>query len=182
MNLLEGFDNNDLEFVLERQISVDEYAAKIGTDDEIVTVTFVVNNYDAGVDLTNWFERGYDYVLDAEVSEGEITSGRYAVFVEVKRRTDTPNQIVELLADLEVLTNAPQSAWKIKIGDEVIEANIDELKARLILSPQAYREQHGTEADVELNEMRANAGLDVKPLGAVEQTPFIKSLKNLAGI
>jgi hypothetical protein len=72
----------------------------MGKDSEIVTLAFTVKSEAAGNDLSDWFERGYDWVLDAQVSEGEIKPGQYLVFVEMNRRSSVPKRIIELLEDL----------------------------------------------------------------------------------
>ena len=81
--LAEGLNYLDMEGQVEPKITVDEYEAKMGKDKDIVTVTFVVKNKLAGDDLVGWFERGYSYVLDASVSDGEFDKDKYLVFVEI---------------------------------------------------------------------------------------------------
>lgn len=83
--LNEGLDYHDLEGQMDPTVTVDEYAAHMGRDSEIVTLSFVTHSEAAGNDLADWFERGYDYVLDAEVSDGEVSPGKYLVFVEMNR-------------------------------------------------------------------------------------------------
>ena len=85
--LNEGLDYHDMIDQIEPKITVDEYAAKMGKDSDIVTITFVVNSKLAGDDLVGWLERGYDYILDASVSEGEIEPGKFLVFAEMNRRS-----------------------------------------------------------------------------------------------
>ena len=77
-----SLDYMDLEGQLNDKVTVDEYAAKMGPDNDIVTLTFISNSKLAAEDLVTWFERGYDWVLDASVSEGEIEPGKWLVFVE----------------------------------------------------------------------------------------------------
>ena len=95
----EGLDYHDLEGQLLPQVTVDEYAAHMGNDSEIVTLAFTIRSEAAGNDLVDWFERGYDFVLDAQVSEGEVKPGQYLVFVEMNRRSSVPKRIIELLDD-----------------------------------------------------------------------------------
>ena len=99
----EGLDYLDMVDQIEPTVSVDEYSAKMGKDSDIVTLAFTVNSEAAGNDLVDWFERGYDFVLDAQVSEGEVKPGQYLVFVEMNRRSSVPKRIIELLDDLEKL-------------------------------------------------------------------------------
>jgi hypothetical protein len=181
--LIESLDYHDMEGQLENTVSVDEYSAKMGEDSEIVTLAFTVFSEAAGNDLVDWFERGYDFVLDAQVSEGEVSPGEYLVFVEMDRRTKVPERICRLLEDLETLTDKPLSDWKVMIDDEEYPAEIDVLKQHIILSPQSYREKHESDEDTEENisEMRELSGLEIKPKYP-EQDTEIKNFKAIAGL
>ena len=156
--LTEGFDYHDLVNQVIPEISVDEYSAKMGGDDEIVTLAFTVKGEQVGEDLTDWFERGYDWVLDAQVSEGEISPGKFLVFVELNRRTNIPERICELIEDMVTLTDLPVKEWTIKFEDEEYDCDIEQLKSVMILSPHEYRKIK----DTKLNEMRELSGMEPK--------------------
>jgi hypothetical protein len=178
--LNEGLDYHDLVGQMIPEVTVDEYAAKMGEDDEIVTLAFTVKGKQVGEDLSDWFERGYDWVLDAQVSDGELVPGKYLVFVEMNRRTSTPERIIELLEDLETLTDLPVKDWTITVDDEEYEPNVDILKQKIVLSPHDYRVD--IEREEELNEMRVAAGMQPKDLYTEEQDSEIKAFKAMAGL
>lgn len=177
--LLEGFDHGDLENVLLPILSVDEYEAKMGKNSDVITIAFIVKSEQSGKDLAGWFERGYDWVLDAKVSEGEINPGMYLVFVEFNRRRSAPERIIELIEDLETLTNYDVSDWEVKIDDENYPAEIERLSNAIITSPQEYRK--AKENEEELNDMREIAGLKNKNLYD-EPDEEINNIKSIAGI
>jgi hypothetical protein len=154
----EGLDYLDMEDQIQPTVSVDEYAAKMGKDSDIVTLAFTVNSEAAGNDLVDWFERGYDWVLDASISEGELSPGKYLVFVEMKRRTKVPERIVELIEDLETLTGLTVNEWSVIIDETDYAADPEILKQHITISPHEYREEN--ENEEELNEMRRRAGLE----------------------
>jgi hypothetical protein len=154
----EGLDYLDMVDQIEPTVSVDEYAAKMGKDSDIVTLAFIVNSEAAGNDLVDWFERGYDWILDASLSEGELSPGKYIVFVEMKRRKKVPERIVELVNDLETLTDLTTDEWTISIDEEDYDADVEALKQVIPISPHEYREEN--EDEEELNEMRKRAGLE----------------------
>jgi hypothetical protein len=158
MKLFENLDHHDLIGQIIPIVSVDEYAAQAGSDDEIVTIAFTVKGEQASQDLCDWFERGYDWILDAAVSEGEYTPGRNLVFVEIPRRTTTPARIIELIDDLETLSDIPLTEWTVKFDGEEYDADPEQLKSLITLSPHDYR----IENEEGLNEMRAIAGLPTK--------------------
>jgi hypothetical protein len=181
----EGLDYMDMVYQVEPELSVDEYAAKMGKDSDIVTLAFIVNSEAAGNDLVDWFERGYDWVLDASISEGELSPGKYLVFVEMERRSKTASRIIELLEDLETLTGLSLSDWSIEVEGEAYGADKDKLKEVIAISPHEYREEHEDEDDeengTELNEMRKRAGLDtVNKFG--EPDSELKAFRAMAGL
>jgi hypothetical protein len=179
--LNESLDYHDLEGQMLPVVSVDEYAAHMGTDSEIVTLAFTIKSEAAGKDLVDWFERGYDWVLDAQVSEGEVKPGQYLVFVEMNRRTSVPKRIIELLDDLETLTALPVKDWTIIVDEEEYSPEEDVLKQVITISPHDYRETEEVEEE-EINEMRERAGLDVKPIHADKQDADIRAFKSMAGL
>jgi hypothetical protein len=162
-------------------VTVDEYAAHMGEDSEIVTLAFTIKSEAAANDLVDWFERGYDFVLDAQVSEGEVKPGQHLVFVEMNRRSSVPKRIIELLDDLETLTAIPVKDWTIMVDDEEYSPEEDVLKQVITISPHEYRETEEVDEE-EINEMRERAGLDVKILHADKQDADIKAFKSMAGL
>jgi hypothetical protein len=179
--LNEGLDYHDLEGQMLPVVTVDEYAAHMGEDSEIVTLAFTVKSEAAGNDLADWFERGYDWVLDSQVSEGEVKPGQYLVFVEMNRRTSVPKRIIELLDDLETLTALPVKDWTVIVDDEEYSPEEDVLKQVITISPHDYRETEEVEEE-EINEMRERAGLEVKALHADKQDAEIRAFKSIAGL
>ena len=177
--IVEGLDYLDMVDQIEPNVSVDEYAAKMGRDSEIVTLAFIVKNEAAGNDLVDWFERGYDWILDASLSDGQLAPGQYLVFVEMKRRSKVPERIVELLEDLKTLTDMDLDEWTVQVNEEEYEPDADILKQVLTISPHKYRQEN--ENEEELNEMRQKAGLE--PVRVLpEQDAELKAFKSMAGL
>jgi len=161
MRLNEGLDYHDLKGQIEPKITVDEYAAKMGADENIVTMTFKTNSKLAADDLVAWLEIGYDFILDASTSDGEIEPGKWLVFVEMKRRSNIPEKIVQILSDLDTLTDIKSVDYVVTFNDDDYDANVDVLKQALILTPGDYKKMKGED---ELNEMRQIAGLKNKKI------------------
>ena len=181
----ESLDYMDMEDQIKDTITVDEYAAKMGKDKDIVTVTFTTHSKLAAEDLVSWLERGYDFVLDASVSDGEIKLGEYLVFVEMDRRSKVPERIITLLSDLETLTGLKLKDWTVKVNGDEYDADEDTLKNVIILNPNKYEteveeEEVSDEVEDDLNEMRVRAGLEVKSVYTEDE--YIKNLQALARI
>jgi hypothetical protein len=158
-NLLsESLSFKDLEGLMKPTIHVDEFSSKMGDDDDIIVVSFFVRDDQAAKDLMNWFEKGYDFVLDADKSPGEIKPNRYLVYVEIRRRSNAGGNVETLLNDLNTLTEFDNASdWTMHYRDQTIPFSRDAFDATVPLSPRAYREKF----EKDLNEMRVAAGMDV---------------------
>lgn len=157
-------------------IHVDEFSSKMGDDDDIIVVSFFVRSSEAAKDLVNWFEKGYEWVLDADCSPGEIKPGRFLVYIEMRRRSTAGEKIMEVLTDLETLTEFKLDGWEMHYNDVTTPFSVEEFNSQVPLSPNEYRKQH----DGDLNEMRAAAGIDHKQI--YERERDIRQLQAAAGI
>jgi hypothetical protein len=162
-------------------VSVDEYAAKMGTDKDIVTVTFIVKSKLVAEDLVTWFERGYDYILDASISEGELEPNKWLVFVEMERRSWVARRLIGLIRDLETLTGIPVEDYTLNIDAEEYPLELDIMKQKIILNPAKYQTEKEDEVEEELNEMRLQAGLDHKE-SDTPKDEYIKNIQAIAGL
>jgi len=174
--LNEGLNYMDMEGQMFATVGIDQYASSVGQDDDMITLDFTVKSKEAAADLAEWFERGYTWVIDAEPSPGEVADRKYLVFVEMTRRSRSPEQIMEMLGDLETLTGFKKSDWKIKIGEETKPATEENIKAGIELSPHDYR----VAKEEPLNEWREIAGIPT--VSTYENDEAITALKRQAGI
>lgn len=174
--LSESLEYKDLDGIMKPTVHVDEFASKMGDDEDIIVLSFFVRDKSAAKDLMAWFEKGYDFVLDSDVSPGEIKPGRYLVYVEMRRRSTAPQQIEQLLDDLGTLTEFEPKDWEFTYNDQHWPWNPETFAASVPLSPDDYRQTK----DQGLNEWRTAAGLPVKSIYAIK--PDIKQLQSAAGL
>ena len=76
-NLFEGLEQGDLKRLIHPELHIDEFKSKLGDDADVVVASFKVDNKEPANDLVNFIEKGYDWVLDADVSSGEMDDGSY---------------------------------------------------------------------------------------------------------
>jgi len=174
--LCEALEYKDMEGMIKPTLHIDEFASKMGDDDDIIVASFFVRSQQAAQDLMNWFEKGYDWVMDADVSPGEISPGRYLVYIEMRRRTSAGARLADAVQDLETLTELKPADWTMHYGDQIVPFTQESFDQLVPLSPKDYRA--GKERD--LNEMRAAAGLDTVPV--FERDRDIRQLQSAAGI
>lgn len=140
--LNEGLRKQDLVHLVGNKIHVDEYESKMGDPDDVITVSFKIKQRMPAQDLVSFIENGYDWVLDADVSSGEIDDGEYLVFVEMPRRSRVFNQLIELLDDLNHLTDISLTDWKFRWYKQKEYHDLDEETMAAIVpdSPAKYVE------------------------------------------
>jgi len=101
---------NDLKTFVNEIFTIDSYKSKMGQDKEISVLEFEVLTQEPAKDLMNFIEKGYDFVLDADISAGENRKGKYDVFVEIERDRHLPKNISALLDDVSKLAGIDE--WK----------------------------------------------------------------------
>ena len=176
--LFESLGFKDLDGLLKPTIHVDEFSSKMGDDDDIIVISFFVRDAQAAKDLMMWFEKGYDFVLDADRSPGEIRPGRYLVYVELRRRSTAGGNVEQLLDDLNTLTEfEDSSAWTMHYRDQEIPFTRDSFDATVPLTPRSYRERY----EKDLNEVRVAAGLPVVTTYD-RQDRALQTIQSAAGI
>lgn len=174
--LSEALEYKDMVGIVKPTVHIDEFASKMGDDQDIIVASFFVRSKAAATDLVSWFEKGYDFVLDADQSPGEIRPGRYLVYVEMRRRSSAARNLVEMLDDLSTLTEFSSSDWQLTYEGKDFSFSLEMFEQLIPLSPQSYREQK----QKSLNEWRSAAGID--PLQIYPRTRDIKQLQSAAGI
>jgi len=175
-HLLEGLQYKDLEGIMKSTVHIDEFASKMGDDDDIVVVSFFVRDLQAAKDLVSWFEKGYDFVLDADRSPGEIKPSRYLVYVELRRRPNVAKQVGTLIDDLGTLTEFTPEDWTMKYDGQTQPWSEEAMKETVPLTPADYRATH----EEDLNDVRTAAGIEPKKVH--KPTPETMALQSAAGI
>ena len=95
---------HDLKNLVDSVIEIDSFKSKMGADEDIITVAISTISKESAQDLTDFFERGYTFVLDADTTVSEQADGTYKVFVEIERDKNTGKNIMELANGMINLT------------------------------------------------------------------------------
>ena len=179
--LRENLEIGDLKRLVHDELHIDEYKSKMGDDADVCVLSFKVAGKEPSIDLVNFIEKGYEFVLDADVSSGEKEGGDYLVFVELERTKDLPEQIMRLLGDIKNLTEVDPSEWRVVYRKSDKEHDLtEEVLARLIpLTQNEYNRKYEREQD-ELDAMRAVAG--VKITTKAPKNEYTESLRIAAGL
>jgi hypothetical protein len=136
--LNEGLMAGDLKMLVDNIFEIDSYASKMGEDKEIVVLAFTVRSKEPADDLVNFVENGYDFVLDADTSPGELSDGKYKVFVEIERNRHITKQILELLNGLGHLTEIDEFKFRYHKSFHSLEANAENLDEMVPQTKEDY--------------------------------------------
>lgn len=101
----EGLKAGDLEGLVSKRFSVDQFKSKMGEDRNIMVLAFSVDGQAAAKDLERFAETGFKEVLDADATPGTLEDGKHRVFVEFARVESVDQHILRFLEDLSKLTN-----------------------------------------------------------------------------
>ena len=191
--LRENLEMGDLARLVHNELHIDEYKSKMGTDADVCVVSFKVSGKEPSADLVSFVEKGYDFVLDADVSSGEKEGGDYLVFVELERTDKLPEQIIEIMEDIMNLTEQKIEEWRVRYYKSTTDNELtQESLANIIpLTPEAYDEKYGDKDEEvdstepeditkDLDAMKAAAGVPVTTTAPVND--FTESLRVAAGL
>jgi len=191
--LRENLEAGDLKRLVHDELHIDEYKSKMGDDSDVCVISFKVSGKEPSADLVSFIEKGYDFVLDADVSSGEKEGGDYLVFVELDRTAELPEQIIQIMEDLMNLTEQDLTDWHVRYYKSTEDHDLiaDILREIIPLTPEDYSakyEKEDEEVDAEepeditkdLDAMKAVAGVPVTTTAPVND--FTESLRVAAGL
>ena len=186
--LRENLEQGDLKRLIHNELHIDQYKSKMGTDEDVCVISFKVSGKEPSADLVGFIEKGYDFVLDADVSSGEKEGGDYLVFVELERSEKLPAQIIEIMDDLMNLTEQKIEDWRVRYYKSTTDNELSEesLADLIPITPEAYDAKYGKDDEEpeditpELDAMKAVAGVPVTTTAPVND--FTESLRVAAGL
>jgi hypothetical protein len=176
-SLVEGLNQNDLARLVKPRVNIDEFKSKMGEDADIAVLSFGVVGKQPAEDLVDFFEKGYDWVLDSDSSPGEFVRDIYLVFVEIERTEELPAQLQTLLEDLVNLTEIEVGQWRLYYGSDknLRPVALETLAESIPLNPREYRQY---QRDIE--RLKANSGLNIDTPPVRDEA--LKGLQSAAGI
>ena len=184
--IYESVERGDLARLLRTELHIDQFQSKMGNDADILVLSFKIKDKEPALDLVDFIEKGYEWVLDADISSGEKEDGDYLVFVEMDRDTDAPDRIMRLISDVNNLSDNTMADWRWKYhkGVRGYDMTEEELATTLPLTQESYEQRFPkkdeAKSDDEIVKMKAAAGVNVDTVA--EKNEYTESLRIAAGI
>lgn len=142
-NLTEGLRPLDLEHMMYPFFEVDTYCSKMGEDQDVCVLSFQLKDRSPAKDLMDFIEKGFHYVLDADVSAGESDTGDYYVFVEIPRESHLAKHITDILYSISKLTGLHDFKFKYHTNGAQHDATEEILNSIIPSSPDDYNAMLG---------------------------------------
>ena len=136
--LKENLVAGDLKLLVDNIFEVDSYSSKMGEDKDIVVISFTVDRQDPAKDLVTFIENGYDFVLDADASPGELSDGKYKVFVEIERNKRIHEQVLEMLDGVGKLADVDNFKFRYHKSFHSIDADESNLDSTIPKTKDDY--------------------------------------------
>jgi hypothetical protein len=133
-----GLRAEDLKSLVYEIFEIDSYASKMGDDKDIVTLSFSVKSKEPAEDLMSFLEKGYDFILDADVTAGEQSDGTFKVFVELERGKQVHEQITEIVDGIKKLADKEKLKFRYYKDFRSHEATLENIKSVVPSDPSNY--------------------------------------------
>jgi hypothetical protein len=141
MRLDETLLAGDLEHLVSRIFEIDSFKSKIGGDGEMVVLSFTVDDKAPADDLARFLEMGYDYVIDADATNGPLENGKHKVFVELKRSRYIAKQIYDILDGVGRLTKIENFKFRYYKSFKSIPATMENLEEYVPIDVNSYEDR-----------------------------------------
>ena len=128
----------DLANLVDDIFEIDNFKSKMGDDKNIVTLSFSCKDKQPAQDLSNFIEKGYNFVLDSDVPAGEQSDGTYKVFVEIERDSSVHENITELLDGVKKLTGQEELKYRYYKNFKREQATLENLVNSVPSDPDNY--------------------------------------------
>lgn len=137
--LAESLRSGDLKEYVSDLFTVDQYRSKMGEDSDIVVLGFRVKEKNPATDLMEFIEKGYTFILDADMSAGEEQDGQYQVFVEMERTPELPQRMNELLHGIGQLCDCRDWRFRYQKAPGSVEFSEESVMEHIPTTAEAYQ-------------------------------------------
>lgn len=127
-----------LKNMMDDVIEIDSYQSKMGSDQDIVTLSFSLRTKEAADDFNSFIEKGYGFVLDADTTAGEQSDGTYKVFIEIERDNTVHDNIMELIDGATKISGIDKFRFRYYKNFRSQELNAENIKNIVPDNPDEY--------------------------------------------
>jgi hypothetical protein len=161
LQLNEGLRSGDLKNYVSELFTVDQYRSKMGEDGDVIVLGFRVREKNPAVDMMEFIEKGYDFILDADMSAGEENDGQYQVFVEIQRTPELKTQLKELLGGVGQLCSCYEWKFRYQKAPTSLEFNEENITEAIPMTKEDYERKVMEIKNTDVKEFFNQGSIDV---------------------
>lgn len=139
LHLLEGLRTSDLKHCISELFNIDRYSSKMGEDQDVVVINFTARDKNSASDLMEFIEKGFPFILDADMSTGEEYNGKYQVFAEIQRTRNIGEQIELLMNGVSQLCDCFNWQFQYQKENKKIEFSRENIIENVPLDSTSYQ-------------------------------------------
>jgi len=139
--LNEGLRPGDLRNTISPLFEIDAFSSKMGDDADVCVVSFQAIDRAPARDLMEFFEKSYNFVLDADVSAGENDAGEYTVFIELSRIPALIDHIQTIAVGVKKLTNISDLQFRYHKNKDTVTVSRDALIDAVPVTKNQYNQK-----------------------------------------
>ena len=140
-DLNEELQSGDLKYLVSHLFDIDSYRSKIGEDGDMVVLSFTVDEKAPADDLCRFLEMGYEFVLDADATNGPTSNGKYKVFVEMERNKHVAKHVMEMLDGISRLAGVEKFKFSYYKSFKSLPADLDILNKAIPTNANEYEDR-----------------------------------------
>jgi len=159
--LNEGLRSGDLENYVSEVFTIDRYKSKMGEDSDVIVLGFRVREKEPAIDMMEFIERGYNFILDADMSAGEENDGQYQVFVEIERTPELKTQLKELLGGVGQLCKCQEWKFRYQKAPTSLEFNEKNITETIPMTKEDYERKIMEIKNTDIKEFFDQGSVDV---------------------
>jgi hypothetical protein len=159
--LKESLRSGDLKNYVSEIFTVDQYKSKMGEDSDVIVLGFHVREKEPAIDMMEFIEKGYNFILDADMSAGEEHDGKYQVFVEIQRTPELKNQLKELLNGVGQLCSCYEWKFRYQKSPKSLEFNEDNITEAIPMTKDDYERKVMEIKNIDVREFFDQGSVDV---------------------
>jgi hypothetical protein len=160
--------------MVDNHFTIDQYESKMGNDKDVMVIRFRAVDKEPAIDLMEFIEKGYDFVLDADVSSGEEKDGQYSIFVELERDKKSPSNVKDLLAGLGQLCECSDWRFRWYKDKEGYDFSEEDFAKVVPLTPEEYEARTSSEDQGEVTDFFDQGAIDSVEMGESQTITFTK--------
>lgn len=149
--LFENLRFGDLKTYVSEIFTVDKYQSKMGEDTDVLVLGFRVKEKYPALDLMEFVEKSFKFILDADMSAGEERDGHYQVFVEIERTPNLQSQLNELIEGLTNLCDCSEWKFKYQKSNKIHAFNEQSILENIPFTSAAYNQKM---LEIKTNDLR----------------------------